>query len=221
MVEHRTRVRQMSEALHSRFNPSSMPADLLEQTFVQRQDLARRLVALFEESAQSESRHHVLLVGPRGIGKSHLVALVYHRLARNEALRTKLEIAWLAEDGWGVTSFLDLVVKVLRALGVKTDELMTLSGANIEKRAVQMLRERLGGKTLLLIVENLDSVLRNLGDVGQKKLRALFQNTGYWSVLATAPGLSEDIQRHAAPFYGFFEIQHLDGLTDEEGIEML
>lgn len=214
-------MRQMGVALHSRFNPSSMPPDLLEQTFVQRQDLVRRLVGLFEEGSRGESKHHVLLVGPRGIGKSHLVALVYHRLAKIEGVSSRLETAWLAEDEWGVTSFLDLVVKTLRALNVNTDELMTLPVGTVEKRAMQMVIDRIGGKTLLLIVENLDAILRNLGDAGQKKLRALLQDSGHWSILATTPALSEDIQRHASPFYGFFEIQHLVGLTDEEGIAML
>jgi tetratricopeptide (TPR) repeat protein len=198
-----------------------MPAELLEQTFVQREQLAERLVSLFEASAEGESRHHVLLVGPRGIGKSHLVALVYHRLRRNSSVRAKLETAWLAEDEWGISSFLDLLAKVLAALGVRTDEIANLTHFDAEKRAAEILSDRIGNKTLLVIVENLDSVLRNLGEAGQKKWRALIQNTGYWAILATAPALSEEVQLQASPFYGFFEIQHLRGLTDEEGIVML
>ena len=112
----------MNEALHSRFSPSSMPAALLEQTLVQRHDLAQRLVELFVESAEGQSKHHVLLVGPRGIGKSHLAALVYHRLMASGGTASKLAIAWLDEDEWGVASFLDLLVKIMRALGLNTKE---------------------------------------------------------------------------------------------------
>jgi Flp pilus assembly protein TadD/DNA-binding transcriptional ArsR family regulator len=178
-------------------------------------------VQLFVESAHGQSKHHVLLVGPRGIGKSHLAALVYHRLIASEGIVSKLAIAWLDEDEWGVASFLDLLVKILHALGSNTKDLSGVAGPAVEKRAEQMLSEDLGGKTLLLIIENLDTVLRNLGDTGQKKLRALIQNTGQWSILATATALSEDIQRHASPFYGFFEIQNLQGLNDEDGVTML
>src|ERR1035437_6105047 len=92
----------MTKALHSRFNPSVMPAYLLEQTLVQRHDLVRRLVEVFIESARSQSKHYVLLVGPRGIGKTHLAALVYHRLVKTEGLSSELEIAWLAEDSTSV-----------------------------------------------------------------------------------------------------------------------
>jgi tetratricopeptide (TPR) repeat protein len=211
----------MNEALHSRFSPSSMPAALLEQTLVQRHDLAQRLVELFVESAEGQSKHHVLLVGPRGIGKSHLAALVYHRLMASGGTASKLAIAWLDEDEWGVASFLDLLVKIMRALGLNTKDLLGAAGPAVEKRAEQMLSEGLGAKTLLLIIENLDTVLRNLGETGQKKLRALIQNSRKWSILATATALSEDIQRQASPFYGFFEIQNLQGLNDEDGITML
>lgn len=220
-MANRKGIRLINKALHSRFNPSSMPPELLEQTFVQRHDLARRLVQLFIEGADGQSKHHVLLIGPRGIGKSHLVALIYHRLMKVDALRSKLEIAWLAEDEWGVTSFADLLLKVLQALGTESKDLFSVINANVEKLAEQMLRERLSGKTLLLIIENLDTVLRNLGDSGQRKLRALIQNTGQWSILATATALSEDVQRHASPFYGFFEIHNLHGLSDDDGITML
>ncbi len=211
----------MTETLavvHSRFNPSTMPADLLERTFVQREDLANRLVSIFDAGAKGESRHHVLLVGSRGIGKSHLVALVYHRLRSRPELNGKLEIAWLAEDDWGIASYLDLLLNILVSLGVNTKEIRQ---PNAEALASEILGERIQGKTLLLLVENLDSILRNIGDAGQKKWRALIQNTGYWSIMATATALSEEIHRQASPFYGFFELHHLKGLSDDEGIHML
>ena len=92
--------------IHSTFSPAGMPADLLEKTFVQRGRMAERLTQLFVESALTDSKHHVLLVGPRGIGKSHLVSLIYHRLLHKPELKDRLAIAYLREDEWGVTSFL-------------------------------------------------------------------------------------------------------------------
>src|SRR5256885_13977863 len=100
--------------LHSSFNPTTMRPELLEGVFVQRENLAARLTALFSESANSESKHHVLLVGPRGIGKSHLVALVYHRLLQDDSLRNTLCLAYLREDEWGITSLLDLLIRILQ-----------------------------------------------------------------------------------------------------------
>lgn len=207
--------------IHSTFSPAGMSAELLEQTFVQREALAERLTGLFTESALTDSKHHVLVVGPRGIGKSHLVSLVYHRLLDKAELKDRLVVAYLREDEWGVTSFLDLLVRILRELSVPTHELQGLSAEGAEERAWKALRELVQGKTLFVILENLDTILRSLGEEGQRKWRSCIQNSPFWSVLATTPSLSEDISDHASPFYGFFEIQPLEGLPVQDAVTLL
>lgn len=207
--------------IHSTFSPAGMPAELLEKTFVQRERLAERLTQLFVESALTDSKHHVLLVGPRGIGKSHLVSLIYHRLLNKPELKDRLAIAYLREDEWGVTSFLDLLIRILREFGVPTRELQSLAMAAAEEQAWRALRESVGEKTLLVILENLETVLRSLGEEEQRKWRASMQNYPFWSLLATTPSLSEDISDHASPFYGFFEIQPLEGLSVPDAITLM
>jgi tetratricopeptide (TPR) repeat protein len=198
-----------------------MPAELLEKTFVQRQRLAERLTQLFAESALTDSKHHVLLVGPRGIGKSHLVSLIYHRLLDEPELRDRLAIAYLREDEWGITSFLDLLLRILRESKIPTHELQSLNVEAAEEQAWKALQESLQGKTLLLILENLETVLSSMGEDGQRKWRACVQNNPIWSVLATSPSLSEDISDHASPFYGFFEILPLEGLSAADAITLM
>jgi len=100
----------------SRFTPSSMTHEALESIFVQRHKLAEYLVELIRESALTPAKHYTLLIGPRGIGKTHLVSLIYHRVRQREDLRERLLIAWLREEEWGVTSYLDLLLSILRAL---------------------------------------------------------------------------------------------------------
>ncbi len=106
----------MKETFLSRFTPSMMKPESLEAIFVQREELARRVVGLIRDSALTEAKHQTLLVGPRGIGKTHLVSLIYHRVREMEDLRDKLLIAWLREEEWGVASFLDLLLRIFRAL---------------------------------------------------------------------------------------------------------
>jgi tetratricopeptide (TPR) repeat protein len=207
--------------IHSTFSPAGMPAELLEKTFVQREKLADRLTALFAESANADSKHHVLLVGPRGIGKSHLASLVYHRLLHKPELIDKLAIAYMREDEWGIASYLDLVLRILRELGVPTNELQSFPTEVAEDRAGRMLHATVGGKTLLVILENLDAILQSLGEEGQRKWRAFMQNSGFWSLLATTPSLSRDISDHGSPFYGFFEIRPLEGLSVDDAVSLL
>lgn len=213
----------------STFNPSTMSSALIEGTFVQREPLAERLVALFEESALRDSKHNVLLVGPRGIGKSHLVSLVYHRLKAKSELNEKLCIAYLREDEWGIGSFLDFLLRVLRAaLGQAVmgspsglPDLSGLSRSAAEARVWQGLRDVLGARTLLVIVENLDAVFEKIGDEGQRQWRALMQTHPCWAVLATTPSLFSGISRQISPFYGFFEVIHLQPLSFSDAIVLL
>lgn len=100
----------------SRFTPSLMKHQDLEEIFVQRHKLAQNIVELIRNSVITPSKHHMLLVGPRGIGKTHLVSLVYYRIREMDDLGDRLLIAWLREEEWGITSFLDLLLRIFRAL---------------------------------------------------------------------------------------------------------
>ena len=81
----------------SRFTPSLMQPEDLEEIFVQREELAQHIVELIRDSALTLSKHHTLLIGPRGIGKTHLVSPIYHRVSKMDDLRDRLLIAWLRE----------------------------------------------------------------------------------------------------------------------------
>src|SRR5688572_22212852 len=109
----------MTETFIFRFTPSVMDPEALEAIFVQREAIVQRILDLTVESALTTSKHHTLLIGPRGIGKTHGVSLVYHRVKAIEDLREKLMIAWMREEEWGITSLLDLIMRIFRALAAE------------------------------------------------------------------------------------------------------
>jgi tetratricopeptide (TPR) repeat protein len=224
--------REVIMTVFSTFNPSAMPQRLIEGSFVQREEIAQRLVSIFEESAQRDSKHNVLLIGPRGIGKSHLTTLVYHRLKAKAHLADKLCIAYLKEDEWGINSFLDLLLRVHRAASEESGDrppepskafpdLWKLTRSDAEDHVWRRLREMLKKRTLLLIIENLDAVFEKIGEQGQKQWRALMQTYPQWAMLATTPALFSGISRQVSPFYGFFEIIHLQPLSFDDAIALL
>jgi tetratricopeptide (TPR) repeat protein len=220
----------MSAPILSRFTPSLLSSEDLEAVFVQRHALAERLIEQIRESTLSAAKHHNLLIGPRGIGKTHLVALIYHRIASMNDLRDRLRIAWLREEEWGVTSLLDLLLRILRALREEYPEelpedrieaLYQEPPAHAERLAITLLREMLRGKTLLLMVENLDDLFLGLGAEGQQAFRAFLQEGGDCTILATAPRLFSGIKLQNSPFYGFFRVQHLAEFSFEDAALLL
>jgi tetratricopeptide (TPR) repeat protein len=219
----------MAEPFLSRFTPSLMSPEALEAVFVQREPLAQRLVDLIRESVASRSSQHTLLIGPRGIGKSHMVALVYHRLRNDAELRDHLLVAWLREEEWGVGSFLDLLIRILQALRFELGEagleelssLYDLAPAEAERRAVELLSRYVGERTLLIIAENLDDIFAGLGSAEQRRLRAFLQEHNRISLLATSQSLFNGVSLQTSPFYGFFRIHHLDELEFQDAVRLL
>ena len=210
--------------------PSQMEPESLEAIFVQREPLAERLVDKIAASAKTASKHHALLVGPRGIGKTHLVSLVYNRVLAQEQLQGRLAIAWLREDAYSVASYVHLLLAILKALSeletgfdedMALDQLYGAEEGLREARAEDMLLSAVGDRTLLLITENLEDTFEAIGSEGQEKLRALIQNHPRFTILATTQSLFGGVQLRTSPFYGFFEIHHLDRFSFEEALKML
>jgi tetratricopeptide (TPR) repeat protein len=224
----------------SRFTPSLMQHEDLEAIFVQRHQLAEDIVERISDSVLTPSPHHTLLIGSRGIGKTYLVSLVYHRIRKREALQNRLLIAWLREEEWGVTSFLDLLLRIFRALqendgdfakiqvkggreGLikRVESLYELSSDEAEQAGAELLKEIIGENSLLLFMENLDDIFSGLGKKGQKQLHAFLQENPGCTILATSQSLFDEVKKEKSPFYGFFHIDHLEDLTVEEAIELL
>jgi tetratricopeptide (TPR) repeat protein len=212
-----------------------MDSESLEALFVGRHavmsDVVDKIVASVHKRKE---RHYVLLVGPRGSGKTHFVALAYHRIrSRIEAagLTKKLEVAYLNEEEWGVASYLDFLVRILRALASESNNLETAissvfekfatSSADAEGLAESLIASHVREKTLLLICENLTDLFEGLGDEGQKRWRAFIQQTSFWSILATTPALFAALRFQEFPFYGFFTIRTLKKIDFDTARELL
>jgi Cdc6-like AAA superfamily ATPase len=98
------------------YTPSNHEPEVLEQLLVARNDLLDRTMSKLEAAATSKARHHQLIVGPRGIGKTHFVSLVHHRLLSGPH-SDRFVLAWLREDAWGLRTFDKLIERVLAAAG--------------------------------------------------------------------------------------------------------
>jgi tetratricopeptide (TPR) repeat protein len=219
-----------AEFFLSRFTPSMMSADVLEKVFVQRGDMANRIVEVLRESILTPSKHHTLVIGSRGIGKTHLLSLIQNRIASQEDLETQVRIAWLREEEWGVASFLDFLYRILRALAARygddelreqTEQLFSISIKTAERRAADLLRAFVEDKTLVLIAENLDSIFAGLGKKGQQRLRAYLQEESSWTILASSQALFGGVTLYESPFYGFFDIHHLQELTVDDAARLV
>lgn len=214
----------------SRFTPSLMESGTLEALFVQRGKLAAQVLEDIRHSATTPAKHYHLLIGPRGLGKTHFVAVMKHRVEADPQLANRLRIAWLREEERGITTFLDLTMRILSALAreyrdeellARIQQLYNLPVKQAERASRELLTEYIGERTLLLLMENIDDLFLKMKTSGQQSLRTYLQEQGNCTILATATVLFNGVSLHNSPFYGFFTIHHLQELTLEEAIELL
>lgn len=136
-------------------------------------------------------------------------------------LHERLRIAWMKEEEWGVTSILGLLLRIFRALlaeyedaafAAHVESLYNLPPAAAELKGTTLLKEFVGDRNLLLIMENLDDLFEGLSEEGQKRFFAYLQEHPFWTILATAKRLFNGVSLQTSPFYGFFHIHHLKKL---------
>ncbi|MGK7948242.1 MAG: tetratricopeptide repeat protein [Xenococcaceae cyanobacterium] len=214
------------------FATRMMSPEIMEAIFIQRQKFVAHLIESIKESTFTKNKHYDLLIGMRGIGKTFTTALIFHRLRKIEELEDKLVIAWLQEEEY-VSSFLDLLLKIFQVLkqdyseeyktelDSQVENLYKLSADDALRQAERILKEFIGEKTLLLMMENLDEIFKGLGDIGQKQFRAYIQNSNFITILATSQSLFDGIKSREYPFYGFFNPHYLEKLTKEEAQSLL
>jgi len=214
------------------FNPIESKAELLEKTLIGRKYLVDILETLVIESATSGNKHQRLIIGPRGSGKTHLLRVLYNRVAGRDELRDKLKIAYLCEDEYGIANFLDLIIRIFRAfvkwdpgnsryLEEEIDRLKKIPPQDQENTAKKILLKHIKGTTLLLIAENIGDIFAGIEVHGQRKLRDIVQQYPNFSIMASNQALFKDIQYEDKPFHNFFKITHLKKLTLEETILFL
>ena len=221
--------------LHSsRYSPGTMDRQALETLFVGRSDLMEDVLSRTTKSILGTGKHYVLLVGPRGSGKTHFLTLAYHRLMdrlRADNALSRVAVALLKEEEWGVASFLDFVVRILRALADQAPELEAALAVvydrfpkdpvEAEAFAVAQLRRYTRGKTLLVLCENLVDLFDGLGMEGQKRWRSAIQEDANWSIVASTPSLFSAVTLQHNPFYGFFAVRSLERIDFDASLDLL
>ena len=212
-----------------RYTPSRTDTETLETILVQREPLLTQLVEIVDQSLASRDKHFVLLVGPRGIGKTHALTVLHHRLGARATATSDLIVAKLEEDPWAITTITHLFRGIGKAIAKQVDDglkrklerLPEIDRDAQESFVQEAIEAAIGERTLLILAENLDEIFESIGIVGQRVFRAFLQNFRQCAVIATASSLSTDFKDRDAPFHGFFNVKSLEPLSIESGRELL
>ncbi|RKX66215.1 MAG: hypothetical protein DRP42_03630 [Tenericutes bacterium] len=206
-----------SDIVLYRYSPEIMPEDVLRKLFVGREKVLESLFEELESAARNKTPRFYLIVGPRGIGKSHLLVLLYYEIKNK--LGSLLIPVKLAEEEYSVFRASDLFLRILEEQSEETADILALERedeilyAALEK-LVQLSKK--DGRRYLVFIENLHQLFKQFDTAELKKLRSIFQRYDIFSVVASTPMIFPGVSEHDEPFYNFFRVQHLREFSLDE-----
>ena len=217
-------------------NPGTFQSDqeVIRQFVVRNRELAAVLEVLRGNMAAS-SCQHVLLVAPRGRGKTMLLARVAAELRTNTDLsRYLLPVRFMEEslEIFDVADFwLECLFYLARESAVGDPELTrelreTHSALAARGRGEELIEARARaavlnaadrlGKQLVLMVENLQDLCGDVDEDFGWKLREALQSQPEIMLLATATSRFKGLDDATQPFFELFRTLGLDPLAIEE-----
>ena len=218
-----------------KFNPGTFQSDeeVIEQFAVRERELDMVLEVL-RGNINSPSCQDVLVVAPRGRGKTMLLARVAAELNTDDELcRCFLPVRFMEEshevfnlaDFWLDTLFHlaresvkydpDLAGELRETHADLTDRWREEMLADRVLAAVLNAADRLG-KKLVLMVENLQALCENVEDDFGWQLRDALESEPRIMLLATATSRFEGLEDAGEPFFELFRIIDLEPLGTEE-----
>ena len=218
-----------------KFNPGTLqPDEEVIRQFVVRKPKLGIVLEVLRGNIDSPSCQHVLLVAPRGRGKSMLLARVAAELRSNREFSERLLPVRFMEESQEIFDLTDFWLESLFYLAreskmcdpelaqelqdVHADLTAEWRGQDLEERAratVLEAADRLGRK-LVLMVENLQALCGNVDDDFGWKLRGALQSEPQIILLATATSRFKGLDDASEPFFELFRIIRLEPLDTEE-----
>lgn len=218
-----------------KYNPAEMPAEELEKIFIGRGHLLDRLVAAIREQTSAQSIQHYLLLGPRGIGKTTLLLMLYRRIKADPGLSSRWFPVRYREEEFYVYTLRDLLALALDHLhqeeGVSEagEILAEAEGQADDEASMATITSGLRkisksyNKKLLLLIDNFGQVFPKGGanDNDQRAFRKLLSTESSFMVIGTSVHLFEDIAAYDEAFFNFFSPVQVENLDDGEIQELL
>ena len=217
------------------YNPAHLTPEELKESFVARSDTLVEMLRLIGEQTPGHPCQHMILIGPRGMGKTTLGLRFLHSIEERPDLRDHWQPVAFHEENYGIVSLADFWIHALRHLTRATGECrweeragaLERSESDVERLAAYALAALMdfsaeSGKRLILFVENIDSVFGQMNDEREiHMLRATLIERPEVLLLGSANAFFEAIRGYGEPLYEFFRVIKLKGIGREDALRIL
>jgi tetratricopeptide (TPR) repeat protein len=225
---------------HPHFSPWLADSERLSRTLVGHRDLISDFLQSLHRIEAGSPASHALLVGPRGIGKTHILALIGRyvtgRLPPLQGWGTpskNWQCALFTEEEYAgqnslANFLLALFDKLREALPADPSWLLPPGlPQGPDQTVIDCCFERLqafhrdGDRYVLVLIDNLQKVLQEWSPADHLKLRSFLSHNRLLVILGSAPSVFREIQGQNAAFHDFFEIRILPELTHAQMLDLV
>jgi tetratricopeptide (TPR) repeat protein len=229
-----------SAVFHPHFSTWLASSEQLERTLVANHEVLRDFLARLQAVEHGSPANHFLLVGPRGIGKTHVICLA----GRYVAGRAPKPSGWAGpSEAWvcvlfaeeeyaGQNSLANFLLTLFDKLqeAMPSEPLWRLPEAlhdQTDHQVIECCFERLErfhrekSQWILLLIDNLQKVLQQWSESDHQKLRSFLSRNNLLVIFGSAPSVFREVMDQKAAFHDFFEIRILAELSNEQVLDLL
>ena len=215
-----------------KYNPGFLTDEELMASFCVRKAEFDSMVEILHECT-APSNPHQIVIGPRGSGKTSLLLRVAAEVRRDPELSARFQPVVFAEESYAVASAGEFLLEALARLAGQTparEDAPDLQRTLEDLRTIQddwTLGDRCLGalldysdredKRLVLIVENLNSMFRDMSDRNAGwRLRRVLQTEPRIILLASATSRFDEIDHPDHALYDLLRVRTLEPLDTKE-----
>lgn len=171
-----------------------------------------------------------LIIGQRGSGKTTLMYRLKYAIEDSDQLGGNIIPVMFSEEQYNITELENLWEGVADSLdeladfkGIKNKLESNVNDSSYEQKAISIIEQSLksAGKKIIIFLENIDVFFKKIGVDGQKRFLEALVSSKHIGIIASATTYFESVQDNSKPFYDFFKITGLHGLSRKECIDLL
>jgi hypothetical protein len=207
------------------YNPSSQTPEELINNFVVRIELFRDIFGDIKNSEMKHPEQHYIIQGIRGQGKTTLLLRIAYEINNDKKLRQKTIPVIFNEEQHNISRLFKLwettaeyLEEYKEAEGLLKSIHQLEDDEDYERRCFQLLETNLktNGKKIILFIDNIDEMLYKFSQKEHHRLREIFMESAELRVIGTSSVSLEFHHKYDKPFYQFFQMPTLKGLTTKE-----
>ncbi|MCJ7600566.1 MAG: hypothetical protein MUO63_03580 [Desulfobulbaceae bacterium] len=208
------------------YNPDNQTRQELLDNFVVRLPVFEKLFrTVVKDSRMDTAEQHFLIQGQRGTGKTTLLLKLAYEIDNDPSLAGWLIPVRLNEEQYNIFSLCRLWESVAAQLEDLPgfEDLPDIFAKSFEeedypRHCYKILEKRLQreNRKLVLLIDNIVDVFKKIGEKECRQLRDILHTTTEIRIIAASARTLEQSFQHDKPFFEFFKIIYLEGLSKKE-----